>query len=158
MKYERDTAFRRTVWAHYKKHGRHTLPWRATRDPYRILVSEVMLQQTQVERVIPFYTDFLKKFPSARALARAPLAEVLRAWQGLGYNRRARLLRETARAVTDDHGGRFPTSVEALEKLPGIGPYTARALAAFAHNRGSVFIETNIRTAVMHHYFPESAR
>jgi len=137
-------AFRKTVWDHYKKQGRHELPWRKTKDPYRILVSEVMLQQTQVERVIPYYKDWLRKFPTAKA----SLADVLRAWQGLGYNRRAKNLQAAAREVAKQ--GKFP---EDLESLPGVGPYTARAVKAFAHNEDVVFIETNIRTVVTHHFF-----
>lgn len=144
--------FRRIVWAHYKKHGRHTLPWRQTKDPYKILVSEVMLQQTQIERVIPFYKKFIQKFPTARALARAPLSEVLKAWQGLGYNRRAKMFHQAAKETVVKYGGKFPKSVEELESLSGIGPYTARAVAAFAYNQDVVFIETNIRTAIIHHF------
>lgn len=147
------SLFRREVWVHYKKRGRHGLPWRKTRDPYKILVSEVMLQQTQVERVIPFYKRFLKCFPTAGALAEAPLGEVLRAWQGLGYNRRAKMLHEAAKEVTARWKGAFPKDTKELEKFPGIGPYTARAVAAFAYNRDAVFLETNIRTAVTHHFF-----
>lgn len=151
-------AFRRTIWSFYRKNGRHDLPWRKTVDPYKILVSEMMLQQTQVERVIPFYTKFLKQFPTAKALAEAPLSDVLAAWQGLGYNRRAKLLREAARELADKP--RFGTRsdfVQELEKLPGVGPYTARAVAAFAFNADTVFIETNIRTVVIHRFFPERA-
>lgn len=143
--------FRTLVWAHYRKHGRHDLPWRKTTDPYRILVSEVMLQQTQVERVRPYYDAWLAKFPTLKALAAAPLADVLRAWQGLGYNRRAKMLHEAAKAA----GKRLPTDIASLEALPGIGPYTARAVAAFATNQDVIFIETNIRTAVIHHFFPK---
>ncbi len=146
-------AFRKVVWNHYKKHGRHALPWRKTRDPYRILVSEVMLQQTQVERVIPYYKDWLRKFPNAKALAKASLADVLRAWQGLGYNRRAKNLQAAAREVTKL--GKFP---EDLQSLPGVGPYTARAIRAFADNDDVVFIETNIRTVVTHHFFPNKEK
>ena len=91
--------FRKIVWAHYRAHGRHDLPWRKTHDPYKILVSEVMLQQTQVDRVIPFYKKFIRKFPTAKRLAVAPLADVLKAWQGLGYNRRAKILRDAAAAL-----------------------------------------------------------
>jgi A/G-specific adenine glycosylase len=116
-----------------------------------------MLQQTQVDRVIPFYRAFLRRFPSVRALARAPLADVLSAWQGLGYNRRAKMLHEAAQAVVGKYGGRLPKEVSELEKLPGIGPYTARAVAAFAHNKDVVFVETNLRTAVLHHFFPGDA-
>lgn len=141
-------AFRKTVWDHYKKQGRHELPWRKTRDPYKILVSEVMLQQTQVERVIPYYKDWLRKFPTVKALAKTSLADVLRAWQGLGYNRRAKNLQLAAKEVAKL--GKFP---EDLESLSGVGSYTARAVSAFAHNEDVVFIETNIRTVVTHHFF-----
>ncbi|MFZ1987489.1 MAG: A/G-specific adenine glycosylase [Minisyncoccia bacterium] len=147
--------FRRIVWNHYEKEGRHTLPWRETHNPYRILVSEIMLQQTQVERVIPFYKNFLKKFPTVRKLAAAPLSEVLRAWQGLGYNRRAKMLHAAANCIVTKHGGVFPKDVATLQSLPGVGPYTARAVAAFACNEDVIFVETNIRTVVMHHFFPK---
>jgi len=147
--------FRDIVLAQYETHGRHDLPWRKTRDPYHILVSEVMLQQTQVDRVIPFYTAFLTEFPTIEALAKASLSRVLVRWQGLGYNRRAKMLSDAAKAVMREHGGRLPRTVAELETLPGIGPYTARAIAAFAHNEDVVFVETNLRTAVIHHFFPE---
>ncbi len=146
--------FRALVRAHYDTHGRHDLPWRKTKDPYKILVSEIMLQQTQVERVISFYNAFLKDFPTVRALAGASLADVLLHWQGLGYNRRAKMLHEAAKVVVRDHRGKMPASVEILETLPGIGHYTARAVTAFAHNQDVVFVETNLRTAVIHHFFP----
>lgn len=146
-------SFKRIVWEHYKKLGRHDLPWRKTRDPYQILVSEVMLQQTQVERVIPFYKNFLEKFPTPKALAKAPLSDVLKAWQGLGYNRRAKMLHQAAKEVVQKYGGLFPKGAKELEELPGIGPYTARAVAAFAHNDDGIFIETNVRTVVTHHFF-----
>lgn len=143
--------FRTTVLTYYRTHGRHDLPWRTTTNPYRILVSEVMLQQTQVARVIPYYHSFLKQFPTVRALANAPLSEVLTLWQGLGYNRRAKMLHEAAKAIGRQ---RFPTDQKALEALPGIGPYTAAAVAAFSTNTDVLCIETNIRTAVLHHFFP----
>jgi A/G-specific adenine glycosylase len=111
-----------------------------------------MLQQTQVERAKPFYAEWMKKFPSAKKLAAAPLGEVLRAWQGLGYNRRAKMLHEAAKAIAKRGG--FPKTAMELEQLPGIGPYTARAVTAFAHNADTVFIETNIRTAVTYQFFP----
>ncbi len=145
--------FRKTIWKFYEKHGRHDLPWRKTRDPYKILVSEVMLQQTQVERVIPFYKNFLKKFPTVRSLASAPLSEVLIAWQGLGYNRRAKMLHSAAKEIVKKYKGIFPKTVEELEELPGIGSYTARAVAAFAYNQDVVFVETNLRTVAMHYFF-----
>ena len=105
---KKEQAFVCMVWQYYEDHGRHTLPWRKVKDPYRILVSEIMLQQTQVDRVLPKYQAFIKKFPSARALARATLGEVLREWQGLGYNRRARYLHNAAKAVVVAYGGVFP--------------------------------------------------
>lgn len=113
-----------------------------------------MLQQTQVERVIPFYEHFIRKFPTVQTLARAPLADVLRAWQGLGYNRRAKMLREAAQTIVRKYKGKFPTAYRELVELPGVGPYTARAVAAFAYGADGVFVETNIRTAVIHHFFP----
>ncbi len=131
----------------FASHGRD-LPWRRTRDPYRVLVSEVMLQQTQVDRVIPKYLAFLELFPDADALARAPAAEVIRAWAGLGYNRRAVNLQRTAQAVAEQHGGRFPQDVAELRRLPGIGPYTAGAVACFAFERDVAFMDTNIRRVV----------
>jgi A/G-specific adenine glycosylase len=145
-------TFQKTVWAFYKKHGRHTLVWRKTQDPYQVLVSEVMLQQTQVDRVIPLYTQFIKKFPTAKKLASAPLSEVLKAWQGLGYNRRAKLLREAAQYMVLHKNQPITTD------LPGVGPYTAAAVAAFAYNKDGVVIETNIRTAVIHHFFPKKKK
>ena len=141
---------------HFKTNARTYLPWRNTRDPYRVLVSEIMLQQTQVERVIPFYENFLRKFPNIAALAGASRADVLRAWQGLGYNRRAKFLHEAAQAVARDWRGVLPGTAAELERLPGVGPYTARAVAAFAHNSPEVFIETNIRTVFFHHCFARS--
>ncbi len=149
----RAKLFRKTVWGFHKAHGRHGLPWRKTRDPYRILVSEVMLQQTQVDRVIPYYQKFLKAYPTAKRLAAASLADVLALWQGLGYNRRAKMLHEAAKRIVEEHKGRFPSTIEGIESLPGVGPYTARAVAAFAYDTDSVFIETNIRTAVIRHFF-----
>lgn len=148
-------AFTNTVWKYYQAHGRHDLPWRKTGDPYKILVSEIMLQQTQVDRVLPKYKAFLKEFPSVRALARAPLSLVLKAWQGLGYNRRAKMLHETAKEVVTEHNGTFPNVYTELIHLPGIGPYTASAILAFAFNQPVSMIETNIRTAYLHHFFKD---
>lgn len=143
------------MWTFYKKHGRHDLPWRETQDLYKILVSEVMLQQTQVDRVVPFYTSFIKRFPTARSLASAPLSDVLKAWQGLGYNRRAKLLQAAAKHLSDVHVLAYRSKYERLEELPGVGPYTACAVAAFAYNQDVVVIETNIRTAIIHHFFAD---
>ncbi|MGH8932343.1 MAG: A/G-specific adenine glycosylase [Egibacteraceae bacterium] len=120
------------------------LGWRRTSDPYAILVSEVMLQQTQVARVEPAWRAFLERFPTVGALAAAPLAEVLRAWQGLGYNRRACNLHRCAAAILERHGGRVPDELEALRALPGIGDYTARAVLAFAFGRRAAPVDTNV--------------
>jgi A/G-specific adenine glycosylase len=130
----------------FYKTNRRDLPWRKTHDPYKILVSEVMLQQTQVERVIPKYHAFLKEFPNAKALAKAPLGKVLKLWSGLGYNRRAKFLHEAAKVIVKDGWE---------GKLPGVGPYTRAAVEAFAHNKPGVFIETNIRTVFTHFYFKD---
>lgn len=124
------------------------LPWRRTRDPYRILVSEVMLQQTQVDRVIPRYEEFLALFPSLEALAAAPTSEVIKCWSGLGYNRRAVNLQRAAQAVLSEHGGVFPRDVAGLRRLPGVGAYTAGALACFAFEQDVFFMDTNIRRVV----------
>ena len=146
--------FQKTILDWYKQNGRHDLPWRKTANPYRICVSELMLQQTQVDRVIPKYTEFLKIFPTVTALATAPTAEVLAAWQGLGYNRRALYLKKTAQIIAE-HSGRWSHSPEELEKLPGIGPYTARAIATFCWNSREIFLETNIRRVFIHFFFSD---
>jgi A/G-specific adenine glycosylase len=132
--------------------NRRDLPWRRTRDPYRVLVSEVMLQQTQVDRVVPYYEAFLTRFPDVQTLAAAPTAEVITVWAGLGYNRRAVNLQRTARYVVDELGGRFPVEVAQLRRLPGIGPYTAGAIACFAYEQDVPFADTNIRR-VLHRVF-----
>jgi len=147
--------FREVVWTHYTQHGRHDLPWRKTTDPYKIVVSEMMLQQTQVSRVLPKYKAFVKQWRSARALANAPLSAVLEAWQGLGYNRRAKSLHECAKQVVQEHDGRWPRTYAELLKLPGIGPYTAGAVMAFSYNEPVPIIETNIRTVYLHHFFAD---
>lgn len=139
------------VWSYHLEHGRHELPWRKTRNPFRILVSEVMLQQTQVGRVIPKYIAFVRRFPNVHKLAEAPLAEVLLYWQGLGYNRRAKALQELAQVVVRDYAGRMPWTYEELLALPGVGPYTASAVCAFAYEQPVTMIETNIRTVLFHH-------
>src|SRR3989344_3466370 len=145
--------FRRKVWEYWKKNGRHDLPWRKTKDPYRILVSEMMLQQTQVPRVTEKYKEFLKKFPTVRALAKAPLSDVLKVWSGLGYNRRAKYLHDAAKQLMLFSRGRVFIASDELRKLPGIGPYTAAAVRVFAFNEPDILIETNIPAAYLHHFY-----
>ena len=148
---QKEVAFIHTVRAFYEEYGRHTLPWRKTTNVYRILVSEIMLQQTQVDRVIPKYKEFLKAFPTIAALRKASLGEVLTVWQGLGYNRRAKMLHECVKAISTN----LPDTYEGLMKLPGVGPYTAGAVCAFAYNKPVPIIETNIRTVYLHHFFKD---
>ena len=137
-------AARAAILAWYDASGRR-LPFRGLTDPYAILASEVMAQQTQVARVGPAWGAFLERFPSVEALASAPTADVLRAWRGLGYNRRAINFQRAARAIVAEHGGRFPEDVATLQRLPGIGPYTARAVAALAFGRRVGAVDTNVR-------------
>lgn len=147
-------SFRSAVSRHYKTNKRD-LPWRKTSDPYRIFISEIMLQQTQVERVVRTYGEFLAVFPDFFSLSRAPLKKILRVWQGMGYNRRAIALREAAKRVIKDFKGVLPESIEELIALPGIGRATASSTVAFAFNKPSVFIETNIRRVFIHHFFSD---
>jgi A/G-specific adenine glycosylase len=135
-------AFHRSLLQWFRRHGRD-LPWRCTRDPYAILVSELMLQQTQVSTVIAYYNEWLRRFPDFVSLARASENDVLRAWQGLGYYARARNLQATARTVVDRFWGRFPRSLEQMQQLPGIGKYTAHAVASFAFDQPVPIVETN---------------
>lgn len=153
---KKQATFIKTVWECYERHGRRSLPWRKTNFPYRILVSEIMLQQTQVDRVLPKYKSFLERFPSVRILASASLGDVLREWQGLGYNRRAKMLHGAAQAIVKEHAGRFPKKYAELLALPGVGSYTAGAVLAFAHNTPIPIIETNIRTVYLHHFFEDA--
>ena len=182
--------FQKIILAWYKK-NRRDLPWRRTKDPYKILVSEVMLQQTQVTRVIPKYEEFLKAFPTLEKLAKAPNKKLLKVWAGLGYWRRAKYLKEATKTILaaratnsqtsprrrfgtvpaqrdkspraqtpksrrDFEGRSFGTSLpEQLQKLPGIGPYTARALACFAFGSTEAFLDTNIRRVYLHFFFPK---
>jgi A/G-specific adenine glycosylase len=150
-------AFRQRVYKHFEQHGRD-FPWRHTTDAYRVLVSEVMLQQTQTARVAPKYEAFIERFPNVATLAAAPADAVLTAWQGLGYNRRALALQAAARAVVAEHGGAMPSASDALLALPGVGPYTAAAVRAFAFNLPDAFIETNIRTVFIHEFFADAER
>jgi A/G-specific adenine glycosylase len=146
-------VFKREIWAHYRRAGRVGLPWRHTRDPYAIFVSEVMLQQTQVVRVEKYYKRFLKRFPDFRALTRAKKSDVLAAWQGLGYNRRAMFLKRAAEIVVVQYGGQLPRDRAALESLPGIGKGTSGSLMVFAFNEPEIFIETNIRRVFIYFFF-----
>ena len=144
--------FRSAIIKNYKESAR-VFPWRKTRDAYKILVSEMMLQQTQTLRVVPKYEAWIEAFPDAPSLASAPFSDVLALWNGLGYNRRAKYLQEACREVCDFYGGKFPRERKLLESLPGIGPYTAGAVAAFAFNKAEVFIETNIRSVFIFFFF-----
>ena len=145
-------AFQELIWQKARELHR-TMPWREDTRPYYVLVSELMLQQTQVDRVMPKFQAFIERFPDERSLADAPLADVLKLWNGLGYNRRAKFLHEAAKKIVNEYGGIFPSTAEALVRLPGVGPGTAGAIAAYAFNRPVVFIETNIRTVYFHHFF-----
>ncbi|MGA2121706.1 MAG: A/G-specific adenine glycosylase [Methanoregula sp.] len=147
------SEFQRTVLSYYERSGRHDMPWRHTTDPYHILVSEIMLQQTQVERVTLKYPEFIAAFPDFTALAGAPLANILRVWQGMGYNRRAIALQKCAIRVTGEYGGILPRDVDTLATFPGIGYATASSIAAFAFNLPVAFIETNIRRVFIHYFF-----
>ena len=135
--------FRRTLLNWYAAHGRD-LPWRRTDDPYHILVSEIMLQQTQVERVLPKYDEWLKKFPSLAALAAAPVDEVTETWYPLGYNIRPRRLHDIARESVERYGGRLPSDEGTLRSFKGIGPYTAGAILSFAFRRPAAILDTNV--------------
>jgi len=147
-------AFRKKIYDHYRAQGRD-LPWRKTRNPYRILVSEIMLQQTQVERVLEKYAQFLAVFPDFPSLATAPLQKLLAVWQGMGYNRRALALKTLAQKVVNEHHGKLPSDPGRLLALPGIGKYTAGAVLAFAFNKPVVFMDTNIRRVFIHEFFHE---
>jgi len=143
--------FRKKILSFYKQ-NRRELPWRQTTDPYAILVSEIMLQQTQVDRVIPKYVAWLERFPTVRALAHASLADVLKQWSGLGYNRRGKYLHDVAKQIVEDCNGIIPDTVESLQKLPGIGPYTARSILIFANNKDIATVDTNIRRILIHEF------
>ena len=131
------------------------LPWRNTRDPYGIWISEVMLQQTQVPRVLARWGAWLDRFPSVQALAQAPVADVLEEWQGMGYNRRALALKGAAEAIVAEYDGEIPQDARRLCALPGIGPATAQGIRSFAFDLPGVYLETNVRTVFLHHFFPD---
>ncbi len=146
-------AFRKTIQDFYKQHGRQ-FPWRESADPYHILVSEIMLQQTQTDRVLPKYNQFLVRFPNVDCLAKAELREILEVWQGLGYNRRAISLQRIAQLVSGRFGGTIPDCAETLRTFPGVGQSTAGAIVVFGFNRPEIFIETNIRRVFLDFFFP----
>lgn len=151
--------FLKTLWDHYDTHNR-TLPWRAPNnkgefEPYHILVSELMLQQTQVSRVIPKYQAFLSTFPSVDSLASASLGDVLALWSGLGYNRRAGYLHAAARVIQEQWQGIIPSDTRLLQSLPGVGHNTAAAIVTYAFNQPTYFVETNVRTVYLHHFFAD---
>jgi A/G-specific adenine glycosylase len=146
-------SIRRDLLAWYGRYGRFDLPWRVVRDPYYTLVSEFMLQQTQVDRVVPKFNEFIDRFPTVQSLAAASAGDVLRLWQGLGYNSRAVRLVGVAVAVCERFDGTIPRDLEALRSLPGIGPYTAAAIAAFGYDERVAPIDTNVRRVVHRLFF-----
>jgi A/G-specific adenine glycosylase len=149
------TEFSGIVWDYYRHQARE-MPWRDRPTPYNVVVSEFMLQQTQVDRVRPKFEAWLEKWPDFASLAAASPEEVLRLWKGLGYNRRALRLQELARRVQHEYDGGLPKTVEGLQTFAGVGPGTAGAIAAYAFNQPVVFIETNIRRVFLHHFFADS--
>ena len=150
-------VFRRRLISWFHRHGRD-LPWRRTRDPYRVLVSEFMLQQTQVARVQPYYHRFLNAFPNIDALASASAAGVRESWEGLGYYRRAANLHRLAQQVVLEHGGSIPDDVTALRRLPGVGRYTAGAVASFAFERAVAAVDTNVARVIRRAFHPRARR
>ena len=148
-------TFREIILKHYRESGR-VFPWRENTNPWGVLVSEFMLQQTQTERVVAYWTRWMEKWPEPKDLAAASLEEVLREWSGLGYNRRARFLKEAAVKITEHFNGKVPAGPDQLKTLPGIGDYSAGAISCFAYNHPSVFIETNIRRVMIHFFFQDS--
>ncbi len=142
---KRFAGLARLVQVWQRSHGRHGLPWQGTQDPYRVWLSEVMLQQTQVATATPYYGRFLQRFPEVQALASAPLDDVLALWSGLGYYSRARNLHRCAQAVVQQHGGQFPNDLAGLEELPGIGRSTAAAIAVFCFNRREAILDGNVK-------------
>ena len=144
--------FQNDVYAYYREYGRD-LPWRMIDDPYHILVSEIMLQQTQVQRVMEKYEQFTGIFPDFHSLTKAPLRKILKVWQGMGYNRRAIALKQIAQKIVEEFDGNLPASIETLITFPGIGRATASAIVTFAFQHSTVFIETNIRRVFIHYFF-----
>ena len=144
--------FQKAVWEYYR-HNRRPMPWRDHIDPYHVVVSEIMLQQTQVPRVMVKFAEFIGQFPTFDVLAQAPLGDVLRAWQGMGYNRRGKYLQQVAQIVIDEYDGILPDDPSILVKWPGIGPATAASIVCYTYNKPVVFVETNIRRVFIHHFF-----
>lgn len=162
MNNSNENAFKSVVLDYYTAYGRHDLPWRIPDknglfDPYKILVSEIMLQQTQVNRVIEKFNTFMQLFPTVDDLAKAPLADVLVAWSGLGYYRRAKFLHQAAHCILNEFSGKIPELQTELVRLPGVGVNTAGAIIAYSYDKPVVFIETNIRTVFLHHFFNKQA-
>jgi A/G-specific adenine glycosylase len=152
LRKNKNASFAKTVWGFYRTNKRE-FPWRSVKNPYAILVSEYMLQQTQADRVVPKYEAFLKKFPTIQKLAKAKERDVLALWSGLGYNRRALYLQRTAKQILKEYQGIVPKDPSILETFPGIGPYTARAIITFSYSLPLVFIETNIRSVFVYSFF-----
>lgn len=146
--------FKNTVWNYYHS-NRRAMPWRDHIDPYHVVVSEIMLQQTQVPRVMVKFSDFITRFPTFETLAQAALGEVLTAWQGMGYNRRGKYLQQVAQIVTEEYGGMLPEDPAVLVRWPGIGPATAASIVCYVYDKPVVFIETNIRRVFIHHFFQD---
>lgn len=145
-------SFQHKIFSWWTTHKRD-LPWRHTRDPYKIMVSEVMLQQTQVSRVLAGYREFIERFPTVSHLAQASPADVLRIWKGMGYNRRALYLQRAAKVIVEEYRGKFPVSESELVKLPGLGKYTVRAILVFAYKQEIPLVDTNIRQIIIHFFF-----
>lgn len=150
--------FQQHILSWYKKNGRHDLPWRHTKDPYAIMVSEIMLQQTQVSRVIHKWTAWMQRFPTLEDVARASVKEILDEWKGLGYNRRSLTLKKACEEIVYNQKSIIPNNYNKLISIPGIGSYTAQAIRAFAWNEDVVMIETNIRSVYIHHYIQKSEK
>lgn len=146
--------FRELIWGHYRDYGR-VMPWRDDPSPYKVVVSEVMLQQTQVERVTPKFLSWVERWPDFAALSNTTTADIVGEWKGLGYNRRALRLQQLAQRVLREYDGQLPSDRQSLEDLPGIGPNTAGAIQAYAYSQPVVFIETNIRSVFLHHFFAD---
>lgn len=156
MKKTIDTeGFKATIYTYYKVHKR-ILPWREIITPYGVVVSELMLQQTQVSRVLQKYPSWLTVFPDFESLAQAPFSEILTIWQGMGYNRRAKYLQAIAQKIVGEYGGTVSENPSVLETFPGIGPATARSIITYIYNIPQVFIETNIRRIYIHHFFKDA--